>query len=264
MSHVFIHDPPFIHFMRHPTQLPYLLLSLPVFLFTMLSRSFVIVAAAVQSAQSQITSSFKRGLVYVPSAKYPQDDYLWDSPTSDITWYYNYGVMPSRSYADSKLQFVPQLWGQPSDSNSTAFLDSVQSQIREGANISHVLAFNEPDMTANVGGSSIDPTTAAHVWRQEIEPLASLGVKLGSPACSSGPAGVSWMQDFLQACSECTIDFMAVHFYGDFQGLASHIGQYVGTFNKTVWVTEYADPHASLGEAQSFFNQSVTFMDRNP
>ena len=107
---------------------------------------FVLLALTVLSTmvycQSPITSS-KRGLVYVPSDKYPQDDAIWDSPSSDLSWYYNYASKPSASFAHfPKLQFVPMLWGA---GNSTTFLSDVQSQINAGANITHVLGFNEPD-----------------------------------------------------------------------------------------------------------------------
>ena len=222
-----------------------------------LGLAFIIVV----TGQAQAFS--KRGLVYVPSAKYPQDDQFWDSPSSCLTWYYNYADTPSRSYHGSKLDFVPQLWGHPSDKTGTAFLDSVTAQIKDGANITYVLGFNEPDMSS-YGGSGIDPSTAAEIWQREIEPLGKLGVKLGSPGCSSSPNGISWMKQFQAACSNCTMDFMAVHFYGSFQGLANHIGEYVGTFNKTVWVTEYGFPHASLKDSQAFYNESSSFMDRNP
>ncbi|KAJ7135452.1 hypothetical protein C8R43DRAFT_1021091 [Mycena crocata] len=47
--------------------------------------------------------------------------------------------------------------------------------------------------------------------RQHIQPLKSSGVRLGSPAISSGPGGLPWLTSFLQACSGCTIDFVVVH-----------------------------------------------------
>lgn len=211
----------------------------------------------------QVSRSSKRGLVYVPNAQHPEDDSRWKASGSDLAWYYNYGDSPSKAFADSQMEFVPQLWGRPSTQGSTAFLDSIRSQLQAGTNITHVLGFNEPDLAA-YGGSNIDPTTAADIWSREIQPLSSLGVKLGSPACSSASEGLLWMQQFLSACKNCTIDFMTVHFYGSFEGLASHIGQYVGTFNKSVWVTEYAYPGASLEDTEVFFNQSASFMDRNP
>lgn len=98
--------------------------------------------SSIVYCQSPATSS-KRGLVYVPSEKHPQDDANWDSPTSDLTWYYNYASKPSPAFANfPKLQFVPMLWG---TGNSSTFLTDVQSQIKAGANITYVLGFNEPD-----------------------------------------------------------------------------------------------------------------------
>lgn len=97
---------------------------------------------SIVHCQSPATSS-KRGLVYVPSEEYPQDDANWDSPTSDLTWYYNYASKPSPAFANfPKLQFVPMLWG---TGNSSTFLGDVQSQIKAGVNITYVLGFNEPD-----------------------------------------------------------------------------------------------------------------------
>lgn len=113
--------------------------------------------------QSPVSSS-KRGLVYVPSGKHPQDDANWDSPTSDLTWYYNYGSKPSPVFADiPKLQFVPMLWG---TGNSTGFLSDVQSQIKAGANITYVLGFNEPDG---------DSSTYVFMKRLYQEPKAAFG-----------------------------------------------------------------------------------------
>lgn len=106
---------------------------------------FLTVLAVMPSlmyCQSPATSS-KRGLVYVPNEKYPLDDANWDSPTSDLTWYYNYASKPSPAFANfPKLQFVPMLWG---TGNSSTFLSDVSSQIKAGDNITYVLGFNEPD-----------------------------------------------------------------------------------------------------------------------
>lgn len=86
-------------------------------------------------------SSPKRGLVYVPSAKHPQDDAYWDSASSDLTWYYNYEQTPSPAFDNSaKLEFVPMLWGVPGTGNNYgSFLTDVQAQIKGGANVTYVL-----------------------------------------------------------------------------------------------------------------------------
>lgn len=194
----------------------------------------------------------------MPNAKHPEDDRIWVSPTSDLTWYYNYESTPSPAFDGSDLEFVPQLWG-----SSTTFLDDVQKQIEGGANISYVLAFNEPDGGDN-GGSNIPADTAAQTWMREIEPLKEMGVKLGGPAVTGAPTGFTWLQNFFTACAgNCSVDFLPVHWYGNFEGLASHIGQVRGTYkNMSIWVTEYANNDVSLEESQVFANQSSQYFDR--
>ena len=105
--------------------------------FTLFLTALTITPSIVY-CQSPPNTAPKRGLVYIPNERHPQDDALWD--TSDLTWYYNYGSKPSPNL--SKLQFVPMLFGA---GNSSTFLSDVQSQITAGANITYVLGFNEPD-----------------------------------------------------------------------------------------------------------------------
>ncbi|KAL8930868.1 MAG: hypothetical protein Q9208_000409 [Pyrenodesmia sp. 3 TL-2023] len=211
---------------------------------------------------SQVTSSSKRGLVYVPNEKHRSDDSIWVADDSDLTWYYNYLATPSPAFSNStKLQFVPMLWG-----SSTTFLNEVTEQIEGGANISYVLGFNEPDGGGATGGSAIPADTAAETWQREIEPLRELGVKLGAPAVTGAPNGFTWLENFFNACDgNCNVDFIPVHWYGNFEGLASHIGQVMGTYpNKTIWVTEYANNNVPLKDSQIFYNQSSQYFDRIP
>ena len=204
-------------------------------------------------------SSSKRGLVYVPNAEHMSDDSIWISESSDLTWYYNYESKPSPAFSNSKLQFVPMLWGA-----STTFLADVTSQIENGANITHVLAMNEPDGGGTTGGSAIPAETAAETWQREIEPLKKMGVKLGAPAVTGAPSGKVWLQNFFNACNgKCNADFIPVHWYGNFEGLASHVGEVRAAYlNLTMWVTEYANNNVDLEESQVFYNQSSQFFDR--
>jgi hypothetical protein len=213
---------------------------------------------------AQCTRSAKRGLVYVPSQKYPGDDQIWSSSGSDLDWYYNYSPNPSASFKNTGLEFVPMLFTAPTDASDTSFLDTVNAQLDSGANITAVLSFNEPDGSSSTGGSAIPADLAAATWIREIEPLKKRGVKLGGPAVTGAPTGFNWLQNFFIACDgRCSVDFLPVHWYGNFEGLASHIGQVYGTYqNMTIWVTEYADAHVSLQEAQVFYNQSSEYFDR--
>ncbi len=201
-----------------------------------LSTILLLASATLPSlvtAQTTFQRSPKRGLVFVPpkSAKDQHDNQIWVENNSDLTWYYNYQVQPSPAYANrsqSEFEFVPMLW-----STSTTFYSEVKALIDGGRNISHVLAYNEPDGTSATGGSQIDPSVAATNWISQIEPLRKLGVKVGAPAVTGSPGGFTWLESFFDACASqgtnCTIDFIPIHWYGDFGGLASHMGQVSGT-----------------------------------
>ena len=202
--------------------------------------SLVAICASVSPALA--TSSSKRGLVFTPNATTAVDNYIWTRTPSDLTWYYNYDASPSPIYSNisqADFAFVPMLWGAPSDASDTTFLTTVKGLVSDGLNISHVMTFNEPDGQSEYGGSQVDPTMAAKVWISNIIPLQEMGIKVGLPACTGGWGGIPWMNQFLGNCSElistddktenCTYDFVPLHWYGNFEGLASHIGEWAGT-----------------------------------
>ncbi|KAI7618995.1 glycoside hydrolase family 128 protein, partial [Hortaea werneckii] len=232
--------------MRSSTLLPLVAASLPLAL-----------------AQEDSLTSSKRGLCYVDPQENTQDTDIWDASDSDLTWYYNYEASPTDGIDESKLQFVPMIWGLPDSTSSMAFYNTVKGLMQQGYNITYVLGFNEPDGCVS-GGSCIAAEDAAAAWIREIEPLKDEGVLLGAPAVTGSPMGFTWLENFYNACNgNCTTHFIPVHWYGNFEGLASHMGQVNGTYpNMTMWVTEYACADCELEEAQQFYNQSADYFDR--
>ena len=225
--------------------------------------ALALLAAPLASVRAQDDSSSKRGLVYVGRAEDPADNHFWDASDSDLTWYYNYTPEPTNSLNNEKLDFVPMQWG---EDGSESFYDTVKSQVDGGSDIKYVLGFNEPD-GCEYGGSCMDASTAAQIWIDQIEPLKKdLGLTLGSPSPTGSQRGINWMRDFFDECAgRCSPDFFAAHWYGNFEGLASFLGQVNATYpNMTLWVTEYAYPHGTLEESQDFFNQSMEYFDRLP
>lgn len=218
-------------------------------------------------------TSSKRGLCYVTPDKssWSSDDNIWDNSSSDLTWYYNYKPQPNSEYDSSKLQFVPMQWGAVSNpTTDMSFYNAVKGLIQGGMNITYVLGMNEPDGCA-YGGSCVDATTAAQMWKTQFEPLRrDFGVKLGAPAVTGAPTGFTWLQNWFTACSQvssngtsCIVDFIPAHFYGNFQGLASHLGQINGTYQNisAIWLTEFALDNDDLKDTQDFFNQTTTWLD---
>jgi len=187
--------------------------------------------------------------------------------STDLTWYYNYQVQPSPAYANrtqDEFEFIPMLW-----TTSDTFLSDIKSLIsQQNRNITHVLTYNEPDGTAATGGSNLDPAVAATNWISQVQPLAKMGIQLGAPAVTGSPSGMVWLKAFFAACTaqgtDCTPDFFPAHWYDNFAGLTSHVGELYGTFNKTVWVTEWALANQDLDDSQTFFQDACEFMDRTP
>lgn len=194
---------------------------------------------SLASVATAASSSDKRGLVFVPNEDYPDDNSIWVQDDSDITWYYNYGSFPSPAFSDlsqDAFEFVPMMWGVNVDNpDEDTFFNEVKGLVDSGRNITHVLGFNEPDGPFAYGGSDIQPAVAARAWVANFEPLGDMGIKLGLPACTGGWDGMPWLRQFLGNCSElvstgddkknCTWDFIPVHWYDNFEGLASHIGE---------------------------------------
>jgi len=234
----------------------------------MLTLRFLGLLSILQSslAAEFPSNSSKRGLIYIPNSDFPEDDQVWIRSGSALTWYYNYEYYPSTVYEnDTSLEFIPMLWGAPSSTSDTTFLNNVTAAIIGGNNITYAMGFNEPDGVASSGGSDIAPAEAAIYWIKEMEPLRKMGVSLGAPAVTGAESGFTWLSDFLVACDGgCTFDFIPIHWYGSFDGLASHIGDVMSTYpNKKIWVTEFALDNSTLNDTQNFFETACQYFDQN-
>jgi hypothetical protein len=190
-----------------------------------IASTTILLSTPVQSQQTFQTST-KRGLVFVDNKEFPADNYQWAPPNSELTWYYNYQPNPSPIYnnvSQQDFEFVPMLW-----SPTETFLTSIQALLDKGVKIKHVMAYNEPDGDAATGGSGISPQVAAKNYISQIEPLRKMGIKVGAPGVTGSPRGHTWLENFFNACADlgtnCTMDFIPIHWYGNFDGLASHLG----------------------------------------
>ncbi|KAF2028712.1 hypothetical protein EK21DRAFT_101605 [Setomelanomma holmii] len=224
-------------------------------------------ALSLLTTISTQSTSPKRGLCHVHSSLHPSDDLIWISGRNNPTWYYNYGKEPSPAYVSTKdMQFVPMLWGASDKDTGTPFYNSIKSQLDNGANIKYVLSFNEPDTTHAVGGSDLTTSLAASRWKAEIEPLRALGIKVGAPGVTGAESGWNWLDNWLKSCDGgCNPDFMTVHWYGNFEGMMSHLGRVTAKWpDKEVWITEFGYPKHDLRMTQEFWNMSSRSLDSWP
>src|SRR6267142_955788 len=64
----------------------------------------------------------------------------------------------------------------------------------------------------NIGSqANVDPTYAASLWQQHMQPLWGQGIKCISPSVTTDDTGFNWLQTFTKACSGCSVRFYYVH-----------------------------------------------------
>jgi hypothetical protein len=125
-------------------------------------------------------------------------------------------------------------------------------------------------MPTDVGGSDISPSDAAHYYISNIQPLRR-DLQVSLPSTSGSGGGIDWLREFNTSCHKinpgrgCQADFIATHWYGDFAGMASWLGQIRALYpTLPIWVTEFAEPDATLAATQQFFNQSTSYLSKLP
>ncbi|KAJ7757058.1 hypothetical protein B0H16DRAFT_1689744 [Mycena metata] len=194
----------------------------------------IFVALILTLSTSVVGRNPKRGFPLVTG----NEGDLVKANNGQCSWFYNWSPSPSPAVVPPGLAFVPMQWGRE---NIAQFVNTVR---KSGAKT--VLSFNEPELG---GQSNIPPGEAAQLWKQYIQPLKNVGVRLGSPAVSSAPAGIPWLASFIKMCTGCTIDFVVVHWFGE--GANNFIG-YLESVHATfpqysVWVTEFACTSGNSG-----------------
>lgn len=137
--------------------------------------------------------------------------------------------------------------------------------------------FNEPDF---VNEANMDPVAAAGIWMQFIEPMKAQGIRLGGPAVTASSTGQPWLTSFLQACTNCTIDFMPIHWYVGYfpiltqskrisrygegvEGFYSYLFGFHANFPQyPIWITEFAETSGN-DTGSSFSPASSKYFESN-
>ncbi|KAK3674483.1 hypothetical protein LTR78_005569 [Recurvomyces mirabilis] len=212
-------------------------------------------SASAPSYSSAPSTGGKRGLAY--------NDVSLTSAfggSAHVGWGYNWGS--SSGGLSSSLNYIPLLWGTRSDFTSV-WAANAQAAINAGS--THLMSFNEPDLSTQ---ANMSPQDAATAWKQYMEPFAGKA-KLCAPAVTNGGGemGLTWLSNFLSACQGCTIDCVSIHWY------ASHtLGDYFKeqvtnattvSGGKPVFVSEFATTDGSNDDISSFLQDVMPWMDSN-
>ncbi len=166
-----------------------------------------------------------------------------DMATVGYEWYYNWSW--TSGFA-TNVPFVPMAY------NAAAMTNGVPASIMGGSSDDFLLGFNEPDST----GMSV--SKALDLWPQ----LVATGRSLGSPATTTG--GTAWRNNFINGLAARglpEVDFICVHWYGDFSNPAN-LTAYLNNVHANhvkqdgshypIWLTEFDAYNGSLAQNTNF------------
>jgi hypothetical protein len=202
---------------------------------------------------------------------YPQGNTFWANSFSNIAWTYNWYSDPhwwSTSNSPnlrSDLEYVPMLWGADDKDHVKNWVPDLMTK---GKKYTHLLAFNEPDRGDQ---SNLSPADAAMFYRTKFQ-LFACSARLGAPAVSNGHDGLQalqYLEQFLNACSDCYIDFIPIHIYKPANEI-DNIKRYIEDAIKVgggrpVWITEFAaTSFANNQERDNFFREMIPWMNQHP
>lgn len=174
----------------------------------------------------------KRGLAYNDDIPIWQFGGSWEGDASQINWQYNWDSTTTEK--QDFAEYVPMLWSDASI-HTSGWWDNAWYWLDNGGS-GHLLSFNEPERSDQ---ANMSPAQAASSYRTYMHPFIG-SAQLGSPAVSND--GEAWMSSFMSECSDCTIDFIATHWYNDHTQFAD-LQDWVGTMcsignGRQVWITE--------------------------
>ncbi|PWN38607.1 uncharacterized protein FA14DRAFT_160062 [Meira miltonrushii] len=209
---------------------------------------------------SQVAAVSKRGIAWPYFEKYDVSTFY---ANGKVGWVYDYEkYKPTGGPVPNGMEFDVM---QRVDDSSIGQLASAAAQ-----NGPYVLGFNEPD---NAGQANLSPQQAASLWKQYFEPLRSQGKKLVAPAITSSSnqgQGLSWLDEFVAACSGCHFDAYAFHPYASnadaVQGSVNYFVNYKNGAYTPAWITEFGrspDTVSNAGGAQ-FIQSVINYLDSEP
>lgn len=171
-----------------------------------------------------------------------------DPVQMNMGWYYNWAANPHTYDNFDKIEYVPMIWGTANEGS----IPSVAS-----AGYKHLLAYNEPDMGNDIGGSNIDVNTAIANWSKFL----GNDYYLGTPAPGLCPAwdNGTWFRTFMNGIDHSTVDFIALHcYYGQYAGkeaaetfLTEVVDGTYEMYKKPIWITEFAVSGWSYNDTES-------------
>ncbi|KAI1323958.1 glycosyl hydrolase catalytic core-domain-containing protein [Xylariaceae sp. FL0255] len=194
--------------------------------------------------------------------------------SSDVNWAYNWasdvyypGTWVPNTF-DTALTYVPMLWSAADDLTSiwTANVNHAIATYHTDA----VLTFNEPDGCCwSCGNSCMNVSSAVSAYQTWVQPFAGR-VKLGAPAVTNSEGsgvGMDYLAQFLSNCTDCTVDFIPLHFYGsvlDPGAFETYVINAWEEFGLPLWITEFGTTSGSEEQVLEWLETVLPWLDAQP
>lgn len=177
-----------------------------------------------------------------------------------VAWWYNWAIQGAG--VPPGIEFVPMIWDERTAGDGPP------------AGASFLLGFNEPNFHAQ---ADLTPQEAAALW-PDLEASAP-GIPLVSPAMNfcgpedqcNGTNPYQYLRDFFAACTDCRVDYVAVHWYNcDLPSLRDYLEpgdnlEGFEQFGRPIWLTEFScNPSASVADQEAFMREAVPYLEGNP
>jgi hypothetical protein len=186
--------------------------------------------------------------------------------SAQITWWYTWGL--SIKAVGAGLEFVPMISGGGHNAANDSKLIRPDAQ--------YLLGYNEPNFFAQ---ANLSAAQAAADW-PTVEAVAKAhNLKLVSPAVNycgddktkTGPCHdtnpVHYLQTFFEACQNCQVDYVAVHWYNcDGASLKSYLDLFK-QFNRPLWLTEFACAYGgdtSVAGQEKYMREAIPILEARP
>ena len=212
----------------------------------------------------------KRGMA---SNAAPSAAFAPTASSPGLSWWYNWANQSPGGGAP--IEFVPMIWG------GGALRQTIPADSR------YLMGFNEPNSASQ---ANLTTQQAAADWPSVEAKAAPSAIPLVSPGVNfcNGAADASadskctepavtdpytYLKDFLAACQDCKIDYIAVHWYNcDLPSLRAYLegngdGGLQGfvQFGKPIWLTEFScDSSHSVADQKAYMQKAVPYLESNP
>ncbi|MBL7813384.1 MAG: T9SS type A sorting domain-containing protein [Saprospiraceae bacterium] len=190
----------------------------------------------------------------------------------NVSWFYDWGF---NDVSTATQDYSPMLWG------AYASIETSVTAVVNKTNVTHFLAFNEPDNTGQSGSSggvmADDATRAIPYYKKMLR----AGQRMGSPATTESQYRV-WLTNFTNEAEaqNLKIDVVCVHWYdwGNITGsnpdnnvtnifnrFKNYITAVYNLYQKPIWITEFnANINRTSTIHEQFMALALPWLDADP